>query len=265
VRTWLDRLIALPFGLLPKRYWESVDLPIANVAVASAFLALFIGFGFGITGYFAYLERLRNPAGVNYMDIGKMQVEGRLPERADVNMVPMGLAITAPIAFAFFTPLGVFSTYLVLSSFSRLVSSYVGEPFGDPILTGVDALVRRTFTRRHERSVRTAREKLERADEPDRLHTGDWAGVPDATYVVVAARRKPGWLKGTWVITNDGWFTLGEPFDRPTPNGLRTIYPLTLQTSTLDVLRKGVSYELPPLRQMAPRQRPETPPSQQES
>jgi hypothetical protein len=67
-------------------------------------------------------------------------------------------------------------------------------------------------------------------------------------YVVVAARRKPGWTKGTWVVTNDGWFTLGEPFDRPMPNGLRTVYPLTLQTSTLEVLRKGVSYELPPLR-----------------
>ena len=66
--------------------------------------------------------------------------------------------------------------------------------------------------------------------------------------MVVAARRKPGWVTGTWVITNDGWFTLGEPFDRPTPNGLRTVYPLTLQTSTLEVLRKGVSYELPPLR-----------------
>ena len=43
------------------------------------------------------------------------------------------------------------------------------------------------------------------------------------------------------MITDDGWFTLGEPFDRPTPNGLRTVYPLTLQTTTLDVLRKGVS------------------------
>ena len=48
---------------------------------------------------------------------------------------------------------------------------------------------------------------------------------------------------GTWVITNDGWFTLGEPFDRPTPNGLRTVYPLTLQTTTLAVHRKGVSYQ----------------------
>ena len=44
-----------------------------------------------------------------------------------------------------------------------------------------------------------------------------------------------------------GWFTLGEPFDRPMPNGLRTVYPLTLQTTALDVLRKGVN-ELPPLR-----------------
>ena len=66
--------------------------------------------------------------------------------------------------------------------------------------------------------------------------------------MIVAARRKPDWQKGTFVVTSDGWFTLGEPFDRPTPNGLRTIYPLMLQT-TPDVVRKAVTYELPPLRQ----------------
>jgi hypothetical protein len=31
------------------------------------------------------------------------------------------------------------------------------------------------------------------------------------------------------------------------PNGLRTIYPLTAQT-TLEAVRKSVSYELPPMR-----------------
>ena len=70
------------------------------------------------------------------------------------------------------------------------------------------------------------------ADEPDRRYDGEWAGLTGVDFVIVAARRKPGWTKGTWVTTeNDGWFVLGEPFDRPMPNGLRTIYPLTAQTT----------------------------------
>jgi hypothetical protein len=111
----------------------------------------------------------------------------------------------------------------------------------------------RLLTSRQDRTKRNERLALEKADEPDRLYDGAWAGLEGVDYVVVAARRKPGWIKGTWVITGDGWFTLGEPFDRPMPNGLRTIYPLTLQTTTLDVLRKGVSCELPPLRRSTSR------------
>ena len=73
-------------------------------------------------------------------------------------------------------------------------------------------------------------------------------------FVIVAARRKAGWTAGTFVITDDGWFTLGQPFDRPTPNGIRTIYPLTM-LQTLEVLRKGVAYQLPPLRAHTARRR----------
>lgn len=249
MRTWIDRLLALPCGLLPRRYWQSMDLPVPNMATASAFITLFLGFGLGIRGYMNYLELLRTTSkGVSIYEIAERQNQGTLPSSAAVSAIPSGLAMTAPFAFALFTPLGLVATYLVISSFARLMASYTGEPFGDPILTGADALARRTVKRQRQRSASATRERLEGADEPDRLYDGEWANVPDATYVVVAARRKPGWTKGTWIITPDGWFTLGEPFDRPMPQGLRTVYPLTLQTTTADVLRKGVSYELPPLR-----------------
>ena len=247
MKYWFELLLALPFAALPKRYWQSVDLPVPNVAVASAFITLFVGFGLGITGYFDFLERNRNPRGANIMDISEMQVAGKLPESPEVSMVPTGLAILAPFAFALFTPRGLVATYLVLSSLLRLASAYTGEPFGDPLLTGVDALARRGFTSQQQRSVRSARERLEGADEPDRRYDGAWAGLKGVDWVIVSARRKPEWNKGTFVITSDGWFTLGEPFDRPMPNGLRTVYPLTLQTIP-DVVRRSVTYELPPLR-----------------
>lgn len=248
MRALIDRLLALPLGLLPKRYWQSVDLPVPNIATASAFVTLFIGFALGVRGYFAYLERLRQfSKGVSIMEIAELQLQGKLPESAAVAAIPGGLAATAPIAFALFTPLGLFATYLVVSSLARLAAAYTGEPFGDPIFTGVDTLARRTFTKRQQRTVRAAREKLEGALEPDRRYDGEWAGLTGVDFVIVSARRKPDWTKGTWVITPEGWYVLGEPFDRPMPNGLRTVYPLTLQT-TLEPVRKSVQYELPPLR-----------------
>jgi hypothetical protein len=243
----LGAIVALPFTLLPRRYWQSFDLPVLNMAPLSGIVMVFVGCALGIRGYFGYLEQLRQAKGISILEISQAQVAGQVPETAAVSAIPMATAALAPVSFALFTPLGLFATYLVLSSIVRAASSYTGEPHGDPILTGVDWLGRRLFTARQARSVRVSREKLEGGEEPDRRYDGEWAGLKGVDFVVVAARRKPGWSKGTFVITGEGWFTLGEPFDRPTPNGLRTIYPLTLQT-TPDVVRKSVNYELPPLR-----------------
>ena len=226
MRALVDYPLAVLAGFLPKRYWDDVDLPIQNVALFSALLNVFAGAAFGIAGYFAYMEYV-------------------LAQRL---WTAPPMMIYVYISYVFFTPRGLFAVYLVASGFVRYASWFIGEPFGDPILTGLDAAWRHLLTSKHDRTTRNERLALEREDEPDRLYDGEWAGLAGVDYVVVAARRKPGWTKGTWVITSDGWFTLGEPFDRPMPNGLRTIYPLTLQTTTLEVLRKGVSYELPPLR-----------------
>jgi hypothetical protein len=226
VRAFIDGVIALAFALLPRRRWDSFDLPIDNVALPSALLTCLGGAALGINGFFTHM------AGV------LAQREWTAP--------PFMVAIF--FGYVFFTPIGVFSIYLTISGLIRAVSGYIGEPLGDPILTGVDTLLSRTRSSHRERMERVRRERLEGTDEPDRRYDGEWAGLANVDFVIVAARRKPGWTKGTWVITHDGWFTLGDPYDRPLPNGLRTIYPLTLQTTTLDVLRKGVSYELPPLR-----------------
>jgi hypothetical protein len=234
VKYGLELLLALPCATLPKRYWQSIDLPVDNVAAVSAMLTLFLGAALGISGFFAHMEAIL----------------------AAREFTPSPWMMPAFFGYVFFTPRGLFSLYLVVAGLLRAVGSFTGEPFGDPILTGIDAVVSRTRTSQREQSARAARERLERSDEPDRRYDGEWAGLAAVDYVIVAARRKPGWTKGTWVITAEGWFTLGEPFDRPTPNGLRTVYPLTLQTTTLDVLRKGVSYELPPLRRTSAR--PET-------
>lgn len=258
VRSLIDAVLALPCALLPKRYWQTIDLPIPNVAALSAVITMFLGVALGVRGYFAYLEGLRHIDSISMLSVGQAQVSGALPESSSAAVAPFAVAATAPFAFALFSPIGLFATYVTMTSFLRVVAAYVDESFGDPILTGVDAAVHRLVNDRHAERQREERERLEGSDEPDRLHTGEWADVPEATYVVVAARRKAGWTQGTFVITPDGWFTLGEPFDRPTPRGIRTVYPLLRQTSTSEALRKGVSYELPPLSPAPTRPRRET-------
>lgn len=247
MRSLIDAAIALPCTLLPRRYWQSLDLPVASMAPLSAFVVLFAGAALGVRGYFDYLDRLRAVSGLSILEISKLQVAGKLPETADVSVASASIYVTAPLAFALFTPLGLFCTYLVVSSIFRIATSLIDDAHGDPLLTAADALGRRALGSRQQRSARESRETLERADEPDRRYDGEWAGLSDVDFVIVAARRKPEWTKGTFVITSDGWFTLGEPFDRPMANGLRTIYPLILQ-KTPEVVRKSVSYELPPLR-----------------
>lgn len=225
MRALLDYVIAVPMALLPRRRWNDWDLPIENVNFASAILTCFAGAALGISGFFSYMAWFL----------------------AKSEWTAPPLMIIVYLTYLTATPRGIFSLYLTISGFLRIVSWYIDEPAGDPLLTVIDGLISRTKTSQRQRSERSAREELEGADEPDRRYDGAWAGLKGVDFVIVAARRKPGWTKNTWVITSDGWFVLGEPFDRPMANGLRTIYPLTMQ-NTLEAVRKSVQYEMPPLR-----------------
>lgn len=232
MRAALDVLAALLAGVLPRRHWPRLDLPIADWAVLSGMVTLFAGCAWGITGFFAEMARTLESA----------------------FFVPSPYMMVAYLGYVFFTPRGLFSLYLVGSGLARAVSGWIDEPFGDPLLTGLDHAIHRSRTSAAASSAQRARTSAEGADEPDRRYPGAWADLPGVDFVIVAARRKPEWTAGTFVVTSDGWFTLGQPFDRPMPQGVRTVYPLSALT-TMDVMRRGVAYELPPLRPSAPRRR----------
>ncbi|MDP3716956.1 MAG: hypothetical protein Q8T13_04220 [Acidobacteriota bacterium] len=250
-----DTLGALAVSLLPRRHWRAFDqLPLHVMAPVAGVLTSVAGAALGIRGFFDYLERMRGSAAGSIIAVAQQQITGGLPETAAVSAVPSTVWMVAPVAFAFFTPLGLFSIYLVGSGLARAVSGWIDEPFGDPILTAIDSLIRRLRGTAVTRTAERERLAAEGADEPDRRYPAAWADLPGADFVIVAARRKAGWTPGTFVITDEGWFTLGQSFDRPTPNGLRTIYPLTV-LQTLEVLRKGVPYDMPPLRPYPPRRR----------
>lgn len=233
VRSPLDLFAAVLAGALPRRYWARLDLPIAERATLAGVVTLLAGCALGITGYFAYLARVLETA----------------------FFVPSPYMMVAFFGYVFFTARGLFSLYLVGSGLARAISAWIDEPFGDPLLTAIDSLTARARQSASTRASQRRRLAAEGADEPDRRYAGEWAELPGVDFVVVAARRKAGWTSGTFVITPDGWFTLGEPFDRPLPQGMRTIYPLTT-LATMDVMRKGVAYELPPLRAHTARRRP---------
>lgn len=228
---------AVFLSLLPRRRWEAYDgFPLGSASLVSAVVTVGAGASIGVTGF------LSPP-------------------------VPFIQVLALPV-FLFATVPGWLTMYLLVSGTLRAMAWSASDAMGDPILTALDGWL---TARRHSsttESARRNREALEGPDVPDRLLPASWAGLTDADVVVVAARRKPDWTRGSCVITDDKWFTLGEPFDLQLPQGLRTIYPLTEQKVN-EVLRRGVRYDLPPLLQprrpavtsRAPRAPASTPPA----
>ena len=244
-------------GLLPSRRWNSLyRLPIARMGIVSALLTMASGLVIGARGFIDYARLAASAATDATLDLATRQIRGEIPQDVSITTAaPVVVSALSVVAFVFFTPLGLISLYLTTSGIVRAISSLVDEPFGDPILTGLDSLLGRTSRGMRDSYRRRARERAEGPEVPDRLFTGEWAGLPDVTYVVVSSRRKPGWNPGVFVITSDQWYTLGESFDLQMPDGLRTAYPLREQT-TNEVLREGVRSELPRLEKARRRGRP---------
>jgi hypothetical protein len=239
--------VAILAGNLPKRYWPALPaLPIRRMSLLSAALTISTAAVIGLGGFLAYSERVGREAARLILSAGEAQLQRRVPSDPAVNVAPLGVAALTPFAFML-TPVGLLTTYLALSGFARVAGWATDEPFGDPILTGLDAAARRVAERVGSARRRRQRERAEGVEVRDRLYPAAWAGVSDADYVVVASRRKPDWNAGTFVVTSEKWYVCGTPFDIQLPEGLRTIYPLKEHT-TLDVMRRGVPYELPPFR-----------------
>ena len=247
-----DALIAVVASLLPARVWPRLpSLPIHEMALVSAILTVFASAIVGVGGFLAYSERVQRETGALMIKVAEAQLQGKLPADAALNAAPLGIAALTPLAFVF-TPMGLVATYLALSGLVRATAWIADDPIGDPILTIADGVIQRVSGKARRSGQRRARERAEGPEVPDRLYPADWARLTDADFVVVAARRKADWDEGTFVITSDKWYVVGEPFDLQLPEGLRTMYPLKEHT-TRDVMRRGVHYELPPLRTPAPK------------
>ncbi|MBM3819362.1 MAG: hypothetical protein FJW14_10160 [Acidimicrobiia bacterium] len=244
------RFVAAVFAsVLPRRYWRRLDavVPVARAALVSGIVSMLGAAAVAIPAYLQFTEA-SSRAAVQAMlrATGWRPPDGAAAPSVDAAMGGWIGTWFSPIAFLLFTPAGLLSAYFMVTGLFRAVSAYVDDARGDPVLTAIDALVRRSRTRARTRREREAREALEGPEVRDRLVTGSAAGFPEADFVVVASRRKPDWEPGAFIITAEKWYRLGEPAERQMPGGLRTFYPLT-EITDHEVLRRGVPYELPPL------------------
>lgn len=243
-------LLACLLAFLPRRHWGRLErwAPVGGASLPSAVMTFFVGAAIGIPGYLAHTQAGYDAAyGFVAQAVGvRPPAEGTTPQQAE-QLAATQFHVSQLSMFTFaLTPAGLVALYLLGTGGVRGVATYIDEPWGDPVLTAIDAVLLKQRTAGAARERRAAREALEGPEVPDRLITGKAAGLPDAELVVVASRQKPGWEAGVFVITPGSWYRLGAPVERTLPAGLRTLYPLN-ELKDLEVRRKSVEYELPPL------------------
>jgi hypothetical protein len=224
-------MAALVVCAAPRRVWDRIDprLPLRRAATAAGFLTLVVGFFFGFDQFLKFAGALA--------DSSNTWMLKRAANDASAPVAAYGLSIATFFIFLL-TPAGLLSMYLCVSG---------ADPRGDPAISLAHWTATTLWTRSIDERTKIARERQEGADAPDVLRTGEWAELHGVDYVVLSARRKPEWTAGAIILTSTDWYKLGVSFDMPTAAGLRTAYPLT-KMDTVEVVRRGIQYELPPLR-----------------
>ena len=231
---------AMAASLLPSRHWDRIspDLPIERGAFAAGIATMFAGATVGIPGFLAHAHA-ETSAG---LDLALARMWKTEVYRGDLVMGHSGLAI---FTFLLLTPAGWLTMYLLGTGTYRAIAAYFDDPFGDPMLTGIDYVVSRGWTRRTTRRAIDTRETREGPEVADRVVSPTAAGIPGCDFAIVASRRKEGWERGVAVFTQGGCYRLGDPVERTINGRLRTLYPLTAHAD-LEVVRKSVRYDLPP-------------------
>ena len=248
--TMLASGLAVLAAVLPRRHWAALDqwIPVTRSVLLSGIATIAAAAVIGIPAYWKSQEAMSRVVARSLMQAAGWPVRESsgelLPEAAA--QVTWLSGYISPLSFALLTPAGLAMTYLAVTGLSRTVAWFVDSSHGDPLLTALDSIVSQRRRARAVRRATAAREALEGPEVPDRLVTGKAAGIPEAELVVVASRRKPEWQRGVFVITPEAWYRIGEPVERQLRAGLRTLYPLS-EIHDLEVRRKSVEYDLPPL------------------
>lgn len=236
----MENLVGVFRCFLPVRYWHDMR----RGAILSILLTAALGVRIGYAGFFEHAREVGEAGAKLALKVGAPGggVAGMSQEEA-VRAALMGGAL-APISFFLFTPLGWLADYLLLSAVFRAITLAVDDPWGDPILTVLDRLVRDRHADQKATKAAEAREAAEGIIVPDEiLECRKFAGK-EADFVVVSSRRKDGWTMHTTVIADSVRLRLGEPREMTIEGKLRTCYPLKV-IRDIQVDRRIVGYKWP--------------------
>lgn len=239
-------VLAVAAAMLPRRLWPRWNgwLPMEPAALLSSLATFLAAFAVGIPSFLHYAARAASAVADSMLGTAVAINTHRAPGEAMPGSYAVSM-FTLP-AFLLFTPLGWLTLYLFFTGLVRAISCAAGEGHGDPLIGLVHHVATTNLRRHREQTAAAVRAAQEGLAVPDVLLTGREGGAPEAAYVVVASRVKEGWERGTFVITNDAWYRLGDPFDRRFADGLRRVYPLIVPGQA-EAIRRQVRYELPPL------------------
>jgi hypothetical protein len=205
------RVLGAGAAMLPSRWWPALDLhvPATSSVPLSVFATVAAAVIVGIPPYMRLAER--------------------------------GVTL---LAFVVGTSAGRVTAYLGITGLIRALAYAGDDPFGDPVLTALDALLFSARKQRRDRVARVDRESLEGPEVPDRVVPGAKLGMPDIDLVIVASRAKPDWDEGTVVIGGARNYRVGVIEKRTIAGRLRTLYPLT-EHKDAEVFRRAVRYDFP--------------------
>jgi hypothetical protein len=229
-------------AMLPARWWPSIDryFPATASALAASMLTIVAGGILGIGGSIDFGQQQARvvPKAVHSSSRGAKKA------RNDRNApAPQGVPAFSVFGFVL-TPQGILATYLTLSGLGRALSAQFGEGFGDPLLTGADhgiVALHHRLGLEHTRFVRLVREGPK---VPDMIVRGVHIGMDDADLVIVSARVKRSWDRGTIVRSGEDWYRVGVIEERLMQGYLRTLYPLN-ELNDHGAIRRLVDYAIP--------------------
>jgi hypothetical protein len=143
-----------------------------------------------------------------------------------------------------FTPVGFLIVYLTGSAALRLFGAYIGEPSGDPVLAFVDMLMRHVRRRlRVAWSAMRDRADYGPQDADQVMNARDVDYAAGADVVVIASRPKVEWAAGTVVLSDDGYYSVLNPFVISVDGHKRIVYPLKRKRD-FEIIRKAFRYNL---------------------
>lgn len=238
---WVAAALA---ALLPARYWPRLGRSGIAAADAAGVSALLIGVAAAVLGARAFLAYVAAAATAADQAVVRIAVGQIKPSSATEITTLSAQAISVASALTFLaTPIGALTTYLAGSSSLRLVGWYLEEPFGDPLLTCLDAACRRLRRALIGAYAGLRQRNLFGPEVPDRVADAAAVGVTGAEVVIVASRPKDGWTPGLMLVSSDGCYLLGAPLRRRIDRRERILYPLVKKRDAA-IVRRSVRYEL---------------------